>query len=1199
MSDLDVNSKERALWIRGKLGVGKSTMAGYFIDLLKQLSPNSVIAYFFCKSGRVGLTAARDIVRTLCHQIIRSKFNALSVVEGLKRNGFSIDHNVGISLLVEQFLREPLLHTNSDVYIILDGLDEADFATRDRTELKPISEMEILITRLATLTSTRLLFISRPEADICRMVPNLFIKSISIKDVQIDINSYVQQKIDHSQRLQRHFQREGIDPFNYFRRNAKGIFLWVVIVLQQLEKINSASIFKKYLDGFSEASGDMGLLYSRVLLRFNEYDQRWVKEILRWLVVKQGSLGVGVLKEAVEMALNDELSDFANFLEVDCGSILDVKKLRPTNDPWTPSEDTAVELIHETLRSYLTNGEHCDSEFHLDNEKAHRCALERCVDVLLGEISFPNFRRYAGSHWVDHLIRGYSKTGPTPQNILRDLHRFFESGGCKSWVKVGNFRPPRGSYRFPARIFIEDIYLEAVHEYLRQWNADVQTDGVDQKPNLCDANSAARHWGLGVLNSPWRLSEYLGKAAAEIWLYEKSIDFGTPFWLSMKQYCKIHGHDFVFTEDLHPLAFHNFTTILGWLDDQGDRVPRDESLGDGFRGLSLWNESRLCYMRATGVDSKNLRVWLNLRHTCMKLKDHDGSIGALTESLKLNKCWTRLADLGTQLRLKGDLEAAITAFEEAIQLLRKDERLSDFLHHVPHMFLDLGAIYASRKDYFNEIRTFEKLVEYDPKSWWAWQCLREAYTAIGDIRGTIDVHRTANILYSHQNWSETGFSEEEKMGVPADHPQQPPARGRTSALVVPESAHNPDNQSSADIGSSSEVHGTPRVQQDISLTSPRAHLMATDRECQSIQPVRWQNGKQLEDGWFFIPNKKTGFQFDVCLLQELENINQIMCVEFSGDGEYIAISYSKAVRILSIRSGKMTANLVYDPDLPVKGIDLPGKHSREPTVITTIRLSADGVSLVMGAGNGRIQAWNVREGRAKHTLDQNAPLRALSLSLDGCVLASSSDKVVWIWDLKQGENVVKIADFKFWGPTMALSPDGRLLALDGFPDRVSVYDTRTGELRRHFQTEEKVVCTNLYLTENQLACACNNGAVVKWVLEVSAKEDETITVEQIGSAKVTGASLPKAQLNWSSDFETFMTSDWSINIELWTAGEKEPCFMLCDPDITWAYWRISLYCLRSNLANEVVFAKNATSYGGMFASWSSHRTLRVWRYERK
>ena len=42
--------------------MGKSIMAGYFIDLLKIQYPNAIVAYFFCRGNQPGLMSARDIV---------------------------------------------------------------------------------------------------------------------------------------------------------------------------------------------------------------------------------------------------------------------------------------------------------------------------------------------------------------------------------------------------------------------------------------------------------------------------------------------------------------------------------------------------------------------------------------------------------------------------------------------------------------------------------------------------------------------------------------------------------------------------------------------------------------------------------------------------------------------------------------------------------------------------------------------------------------------------------------------------------------------------------------------------------------------------------------------------------------------------------------------------------------------------------
>src|SRR5579859_7354769 len=86
----DTSSKERILWVRGTLGVGKSIMAGYFIDLLQQLHPTSTVAYFFCKSGQSGLTKARDILGTIAYQCIKDKKDSRAVLQELRKRNFQL-----------------------------------------------------------------------------------------------------------------------------------------------------------------------------------------------------------------------------------------------------------------------------------------------------------------------------------------------------------------------------------------------------------------------------------------------------------------------------------------------------------------------------------------------------------------------------------------------------------------------------------------------------------------------------------------------------------------------------------------------------------------------------------------------------------------------------------------------------------------------------------------------------------------------------------------------------------------------------------------------------------------------------------------------------------------------------------------------------------------------------------------------------
>src|SRR6202035_1367847 len=100
-------------------------------------------------------------------------------------------------------------------------------------------------------------------------------------------DTYVKNAINESERLRKHFENENMNPSRYFQDNANGIFLWVELVIKQLEKANSKLAFRKTIKGFSEASGSIERLYKSILLKFPEEDQHWVREITRWLVVAE------------------------------------------------------------------------------------------------------------------------------------------------------------------------------------------------------------------------------------------------------------------------------------------------------------------------------------------------------------------------------------------------------------------------------------------------------------------------------------------------------------------------------------------------------------------------------------------------------------------------------------------------------------------------------------------------------------------------------------------------------------------------------------------------------------------------------------------------------------------------------------------------------------------------------------------------
>ena len=248
-----LDGEGQILWIHGSLGIDKSIMAAYFVDLIKCLHPIARVAYFFCHSEEEGLRTASDILRMLAYQCAQNNRYAVSQFSSLRARGFRIENDIGVNFLFEELLQKMMCETKEETYMILDGLDEADITTHD--ERGP--QMNVLVKRLCSLLYMRLLFISRPNFHVSSIVPNLIVKSLSRDDNLHDIRTYISTTVFASRRLQINFETEQVDPLEYFHKYANGVFLWVVLVLRQLATIKSLSNFRECLHSFARAPGDM------------------------------------------------------------------------------------------------------------------------------------------------------------------------------------------------------------------------------------------------------------------------------------------------------------------------------------------------------------------------------------------------------------------------------------------------------------------------------------------------------------------------------------------------------------------------------------------------------------------------------------------------------------------------------------------------------------------------------------------------------------------------------------------------------------------------------------------------------------------------------------------------------------------------------------------------------------------------------
>jgi hypothetical protein len=92
-----------------------------------------------------------------------------------------------------------------------------------------------------------------------------------------------------------------------------------------------------------------------------------------------------------------------------------------------------VQLIHETLRSYLTRSSHCPKGFYMDEENADCDVLRVCLTVLSSETKCSNLPQYAEMKWGEspHEYQNIKA------NVQRYIGRFIRVLRSKMWISFG------------------------------------------------------------------------------------------------------------------------------------------------------------------------------------------------------------------------------------------------------------------------------------------------------------------------------------------------------------------------------------------------------------------------------------------------------------------------------------------------------------------------------------------------------------------------------------------------------------------------------------------------------------------------------------------------------------------------------------------------------------------------------------------
>jgi hypothetical protein len=414
------------LWIKGDPGKGKTMLLCGIINELRSTAKTHLLAFFFCQATDSRINNATAILRGLLYLLIDQQPSLISHVQkqhDLAGKSLFEDVNAWVSLsgIFTSILQDPSLKST---YLIIDALDEC--MTADLPKL-----LDFIVKKSSVSPSVKWIISSRNSPSIekdldtamqkMRLCLDLNEESVSVSAA---VETYIQFKVDLLAKRNKYSSVTRNAVQRNLSLNAKGTFLWVALVCQELADISgwhAEEMSKAYPPGLDP-------LYKRMLDQIctSKYN-KLCKNILAVVSAVYRSLTLDELATFVDMP--DGVSgDYEALSEVVglCGSFLTLQA-------------RTISLVHQSAKDFLV--EKASNEiYHSGIEHIHHTFFSRSLQVMskklgrdvygLGAPGFPidqikqpdsdsdplSPARYSCVYWINHLV----DCGPTV-NATNDL----------------------------------------------------------------------------------------------------------------------------------------------------------------------------------------------------------------------------------------------------------------------------------------------------------------------------------------------------------------------------------------------------------------------------------------------------------------------------------------------------------------------------------------------------------------------------------------------------------------------------------------------------------------------------------------------------------------------------------------------------------------------------------------------------------
>lgn len=389
-----MNSEETALlWVTGEPGCGKTMLSVYLTEQLSLGSTDparSQVFYFFCDDKIATQRDAKDIIRSILHQILQQHRRLIKYARSRwEATGQNLIES--FTALWEIFVKIVSEARLGAVCVIIDAIDECEANTR-RTMLHSIKQFVQDSRTLAgrPRSFVKFLITSRPslkdlsafdefKKSILPMDENLTRISDDVKLVIKDKFGHIAHKAGFSDDT-----RTEIEELLYFK--AEKSFLWLNIILRSLEETPSTSKkdFKQIIHNFPQK---LEATYESFLHRIPQKSRDDGRDILRLLV---GSSRHLTLEEVnIAYTINQDVYKTVAGIEEDRQHAIE-HMLQGIVGPFIRIEASRISLIHQSVKEFLgefalRSSDDAIRNFGIPSSTAALAKATTCIRYLLLE----------------------------------------------------------------------------------------------------------------------------------------------------------------------------------------------------------------------------------------------------------------------------------------------------------------------------------------------------------------------------------------------------------------------------------------------------------------------------------------------------------------------------------------------------------------------------------------------------------------------------------------------------------------------------------------------------------------------------------------------------------------------------------------------------------------------------------------------